>query len=109
MARDGLRKELPNAFQRALRSDEPIELRNIKIRNNNGDFNYATITIKQIESPDQLKGMVLIVLRRNERGQPQKNSKLPLSGIQKELESELQQSKEDLLNSREQMQARRKS
>jgi hypothetical protein len=30
------------------------------------------------------------------------NSKLPLSGIQKELESELQQSKEDLLNSREQ-------
>jgi two-component system CheB/CheR fusion protein len=67
MARDGLRKELPNAFQRALRSDEPIELRNIKIRNNNGDFNYATITIKQIESPDQLKGMVLIVLRRNER------------------------------------------
>jgi hypothetical protein len=29
-ARDGLRKELPNAFQRALRSDEPIELR-IKI------------------------------------------------------------------------------
>jgi hypothetical protein len=30
MARDGLRKELPNAFQRALRS-EPIELRNIKI------------------------------------------------------------------------------
>jgi hypothetical protein len=35
----------------------------------------------------------------------QKNSKLPLSGIQKELESELQQSKEDLLNSREQMQA----
>jgi two-component system CheB/CheR fusion protein len=84
MARDGLRKELPNAFQRALRSDEPIELRNIKIRNNNGDFNYATITIKQIESPDQLKGMVLIVLRRNESRQPhlpqQKNSKLPLSG-----------------------------
>jgi two-component system CheB/CheR fusion protein len=32
MARDGLRKELPNAFQRALRSDEPIELRNIKIQ-----------------------------------------------------------------------------
>jgi two-component system CheB/CheR fusion protein len=63
MARDGLRKELPNAFQRALRSDEPIELRNIKIRNNNGDFNYATITIKQIESPDQLKGMVLIVFK----------------------------------------------
>jgi two-component system CheB/CheR fusion protein len=66
MARDGLRKELPNAFQRALRSDEPMSW-NIKIRNNNGDFNYATITIKQIESPDQLKGMVLIVLRRNER------------------------------------------
>jgi two-component system CheB/CheR fusion protein len=50
--------------------NEPIELRNIKIRNNNGDFNYATITIKQIESPDQLKGMVLIVLRRNESVQP---------------------------------------
>jgi two-component system CheB/CheR fusion protein len=63
---DGLRKELPNAFQRALRSDEP-RAENIKIRNNNGDFNYATITIKQIESPDQLKGMVLIVFRRNER------------------------------------------
>jgi two-component system CheB/CheR fusion protein len=107
MARDGLRKELPNAFQRALR--EPIELRNIKIRNNNGDFNYATITIKQIESPDQLKGMVLIVLRRREEQYNHiyrnRKSKLPLSGRQKELESELQQSKEDLLNSREQMQA----
>jgi two-component system CheB/CheR fusion protein len=68
MARDGLRKELPNAFQRALR--EPIELRNIKIRNNNGDFNYATITIKQIESPDQLKGMVLIVLGGERNRQP---------------------------------------
>jgi two-component system CheB/CheR fusion protein len=92
MARDGLRKELPNAFQRALRSDEPIELRNIKIRNNNGDFNYATITIKQIESPDQLKGMVLIVLRRNERVYNHifiANRKIKLTGIQKELESEL--------------------
>jgi two-component system CheB/CheR fusion protein len=71
------------AFQRALRSDEPIELRNIKIRNNNGDFNYATITIKQIESPDQLKGMVLIVFKEEREVQPhlsqQKNSKLPLS------------------------------
>jgi two-component system CheB/CheR fusion protein len=90
MARDGLRKELPNAFQRALRSDEPIELRNIKIRNNNGDFNYATITIKQIESPDQLKGMVLIVFKEErESGQPhlpqQKNSKT--LGQRKKLES----------------------
>jgi two-component system CheB/CheR fusion protein len=110
MARDGLSNELPNAFQRALRSTQPIELRNIKIRNNNGDFNCATITIKQIESPDQLKGMVLIVFKDEREIVPshlsqQKNSKLSLSGRQKELESELQQSKEDLLNSREQMQA----
>jgi two-component system CheB/CheR fusion protein len=39
MAREGLSNELLNAFQRALRSSEPVELRNIKIRSNNGDFN----------------------------------------------------------------------
>jgi two-component system CheB/CheR fusion protein len=70
-------------------AQEPIELRNIKIRNNNGDFNYATITIKQIESPDQ-RVWYLSFLRRNEIVQPhlpqKKNSKLPLS--EKELESE---------------------
>jgi two-component system CheB/CheR fusion protein len=108
MARDGLRKELPNAFQRALRSDEPIELRNIKIRNNNGDFNYATITIKQIESPDQLKGMVLIFKEERESGQPHlcktKIANYRYQGYRKNLSLNCK-SKEDLLNSREQMQA----
>ena len=110
MAREGLRNELPNAFQKALESTEAINLRNIKIRNSSGDFNYVTITIKRIESPDQLKGMVMIVFKdEHEIVDPllskQKTTKSNLSSRHKELEAELKQSNEDLLTSREQMQA----
>ncbi|CAM3066059.1 CheR family methyltransferase [Flavobacterium frigoris] len=110
MAREGLRNELPNAFQKALESTEAINLRNIKIRNSSGDFNYVTITIKRIENPDQLKGMVMIVFKdEHEIVDPllskQKTTKSNLSSRHKELEAELKQSNEDLLTSREQMQA----
>jgi two-component system CheB/CheR fusion protein len=110
MAREGLRNELYNAFQKALQSSEPVNLQNIKIINNNGGFNYASITIQQIESQDQLKGKVMIVFK-DELDiielplLKQKKGKLSLSGKQIELEAELKQSNEDLRNSREHMQA----
>lgn len=110
MAREGLRNELHNAFQKALQSSKAVNLQNIKIRNNNGGFNYASVTIQQIESSDQLNGMVMIVFKdereiveqtllKKEIGKPN------LSSRQKELEAELRQLNQDLLTSREQMQA----
>ena len=109
MAREGLRSELPNAFQKAQQSREVVILKNIKIRNGNGGYNYATVTLKQIESVDLLNGMVMIVFK-DEQGavetevvEPQ-SKKINLPVRHKELEAELKQSNEDLLNSREQMQ-----
>jgi two-component system CheB/CheR fusion protein len=68
-----------------------------------------TITIKQIESPDQLKGMVLIVLRRNERvdNHIYRNRKKQTTVIRDTERTWvwIAAIKEDLLNSREQMQA----
>jgi two-component system CheB/CheR fusion protein len=110
MAREGLRSELHGTFRKALQSTDPIILKNIKIRNNNGGFNYATITVQRIEKPDQLKGMVLIVFKEErEIEEPdvleQKKGRINLPERQIALEAELKQSNEDLLNSREQMQA----
>jgi two-component system CheB/CheR fusion protein len=110
MAREGLRNELHAAFRKALLSTDPITLRNIKIRNNNGSFNHASITIQQIESPDQLKGMVMIVFKDVEENTEitlleQKSGKQHFPISHKEMEVELKRANQDLLTSREEMQA----
>ncbi|MGO4904160.1 chemotaxis protein CheB [Flavobacterium sp. W20_MBD1_R3] len=108
MARDGLRNELPAAFRKALLSFDPIKLHNIKIVENGG-FHFVNVTVQQIESPEAIKGMILLVfmdvpaiveLDTNTL----KQKTLHVSGRQKELEIELVQCNEDLNSIREEMQ-----
>lgn len=108
MARDGLRNELPNAFRKALKTNNPIVVRNVKI-GANGDSNYVTITIQKIESPEALQGMVMIVFTDvpaliDPNGFSTKKGTSNATSRQLQLEAELKQTNEDLLNSREQMQ-----
>jgi len=108
MAREGLQQALPSAFRKALQTYEPIILHNIKIGSNGGTF-YADITVQRIESPDSIRGMVLVVFADTpvatepevvETAKGGNNS----TGRLKELELELQRSYEDLQSLREEMQ-----
>jgi two-component system CheB/CheR fusion protein len=107
MAREGLRQELPSAFRKAMQSFDPVILENIKI-GSNGTIITANITIRRIEHPEAIKGMIIIVFHelpkvvKDENNQ--KDSKTNSRGRNKEIEFELQRSYEDLQSTREEMQ-----
>ena len=60
MAREGLRFDLGNAFQKALRQKEPIVVKGVKV-GTNGGTQIVDITVQVIAEPEALKGMVMIV------------------------------------------------
>lgn len=60
MARDGIKKELPDAFKKALESYDPVLVKNIKIKNKESTI-ILTLTIQQIASPESIRGMILVV------------------------------------------------
>ena len=108
MAREGLQQVLPGAFRKSMQTYEPVVLHNIKIGTNGGTV-FTDITIQRIESPDSIKGMVLVVfadvpvVNEPEHDETIKD-KHKSTGRQKELELELQRSYEDLQSLREEMQ-----
>ncbi|MEI6128036.1 MAG: CheR family methyltransferase, partial [Pseudomonadota bacterium] len=110
MARVGLRHELPGAFRKAMRNFDPVILHNIKV-GINGGTQFVDVTIQRIESPDTLRGMVMVVFTdvpavvEHDKGKPQTGKQSQTGGRrQKELEIELQRSYEDLQSTREEMQ-----
>jgi len=108
MARAGLREVLPATLRKAIQSFEPVSVRNIILGQNGGSM-FVDITVQQIESPDALKGMVLIIFT-DVLAKPEstvtnpKTGKSRLPGRHKELELELERSYEDLQTTREEMQ-----
>lgn len=60
MLREGLRNEFPSAFHIALKQIEPVVVHSI-IEGNKGETNAVNITIKLIETPAALRGMVMVV------------------------------------------------
>ena len=108
MVRDGLRHELPGAFRKAMKTFHPVILRNIKVGTNGGK-QFVDVTIQRIETPDAIRGMVMIVFTDvpaviEHDPVNSKKSKHTSTGRQKELEIELQRSQEDLQGTREEMQ-----
>ena len=108
MARDGLRNVLPGAFRKAKKTFEKLVLPKIKITDD-GSSVLVDVTIQRIESPEELKGMIMIVF--NELPTTSESNILEVkSNIQfgkdelKELEAELKQSNIDLQITREEMQ-----
>jgi chemotaxis methyl-accepting protein methylase len=108
MARDGLRHELTSAFQIALRQTGPVTLRGLKI-GTNGGTQHADLIVERLEDSEPLAGLVMIVFCDTEApaetkspgrsdGKNTKNPRLD------ELEQELRQNREELRNTREQMQ-----
>jgi two-component system CheB/CheR fusion protein len=60
MAREGLRYEISNAFQKVLRPADPVVLEGLKIGTNEGE-QFVNITVQRLEEPEPLRGSVMIV------------------------------------------------
>lgn len=108
MAREGLRNLLPSAFRKAKKSFEPVVLPKVKIGNDGGSI-FVDITLQCIESPAEIKGMIMIVFDELPNTVESNMSNVK-SNIQfgkdelRELEAELKQSNIDLQITREEMQ-----
>jgi two-component system CheB/CheR fusion protein len=108
MAREGLRNELPVAFRKALQSFDPVKIENVKIIENGSKY-FVNLTLQQIESPEALKGMIILVfsdVQENVESEENalKQRKQSVSRKQKALEAELIRCNEDLNSTREEMQ-----
>jgi two-component system CheB/CheR fusion protein len=108
MAREGLNHELPSAFRKAMQNFDPVILRNIKIGNNE-DMHSIDVTIQRVESPDSIRGMIMVVFTDVPTVAKRdiistKVRKNVSSGRQMEMEAELQRSNEEIQNIREEMQ-----
>jgi len=109
MAREGLRFDLDNAFQKALRQKEAITARGLKVVDGN-NTQTVDITVQAIAEPEALRGMVMIVFTAVPTPPARKSqgrSRTAASGSSRslELEQELQQAREELATTREEMQS----
>ena len=109
MAREGLRFELSNAFQRASRGKGPITVAGAKV-SAGGGTQAVDITVQVLEKPEVLRGLAMIVFK-DVPTPPEKNAPRPASagaadsaGIA-QLKKELEQCREELRSTREEMQA----
>jgi len=108
MLREGLRKEFPTAFHKAITTKETAVLHNIKV-GTNGSSQIINVNIQWIEKPEALNGMVMIIFRDLPDSsviKPQdKNAKKTLDIIQQsELEEELNRTREEMQKTFEEMQ-----
>ncbi|HIH02943.1 MAG TPA: PAS domain-containing protein, partial [Methanoregulaceae archaeon] len=106
MARDGLRAGLGVAFRRALRQEESVSLRGVRIGVNGGTV-HADVTVGKLAQPAPLKGLVLIVLAETPAPAepPTRARRTGRHDEVRELEERLGRADEDLQTMREEMQS----
>jgi two-component system CheB/CheR fusion protein len=109
MAREGLRYELTEAFQKALRQKEPVVLKGLRIETNHGGH-FVNLTLQRLKEPEALRGLVMIVFAEApaplETKAPGRSRKTPdRSARQTELEQKYQQVCMELQTTREEMQS----
>ncbi|WP_440949786.1 chemotaxis protein CheB [Methanosphaerula subterraneus] len=106
MARDGLHAELGGAFRRALRQEEPVALRGVRI-GVDGGMVHADVTVQKLARPAPLKGLMLIVLADvpPPPEAPARDRHTRRHEEVLELEERLRRSEEDLQTTREEMQS----
>jgi len=108
MAREGLRYELTAAFQKALRQEEAVVLKGVRIRDNVG-VQAVDVTLQPVAEPEALQGMIMIVFTDvatpPEVREPGKSSTGSVRGARAvELEREIEQARNELQTTREEMQ-----
>jgi len=108
MAREGLRHELPGAFRKALQNYDAVILHSLKV-GTNGGTQYVDVTLQRIESPETIRGMIIVVFNdvsptTEHTSNNVKPGKRSSTARQKALELELQRNYEELQSTREEMQ-----
>ena len=105
MAREGLRYELANAFQKAVRQRDAVTLKGLKV-GTRGGTETVTVTVRLIEEPEALRGSFMVVFTDDASLPETKSEGRPPAGYagQRELENELRLVREDLQGTREEMQ-----
>ena len=108
MAREGLRDELTGALQKALRQKGAVTLRNVVVRTNGGT-QAVDLTVRPLEEPEELRGMVMIVFADvatpPETKPAGKTQRAPARSARlAEQEQEIEQLRQELQTTREEMQ-----
>ena len=109
MAREGLRFDLGSAFQKALRQTEAVIVKGLKV-GTNGSTQAVDLTVQAIDSPEALRGMVMIIFQdvataqENTKTKGSRTASASSSKV-RELEQELQHLREQLQTTREEMQS----
>jgi chemotaxis methyl-accepting protein methylase len=111
MAREDLRYELGNAFHRALEEKAFISVRGIKVGTNGGQ-QFVDFTVKRLEEPEPLCGLVMIVftdaaapLETNASSRSGKVGKAPASSARlEELRRKYEHARMEAQTTREEMQ-----
>jgi two-component system CheB/CheR fusion protein len=109
MAHVGLRFDLGNAFQKALRQKGAVTVRGLTVGESSGTHT-VDITVSAIQEPEALKGMVMVVftavtapaekkVKAGAKSQPAGHARVS------ELEQELRHLREELHTTREEMQS----
>ena len=108
MAREGLRFELTTLFGNAIKNKSAVSKNGVMIRSN-GDKDFVNLRIEQLEKPDQLCGLVLIVfedVKQTLKVDPD-GSRVPVPMNQKNilsLQLDLKAARDEIVTIREQMQ-----
>lgn len=107
MAREGLRYELSAAVKKAARQKEAVVVRGLKVGMNGGE-QYMDLIVKTIEEPEELAGIVAIIFKDLPTPHEVKASQARISKTHhqkvEDLETELQQAREELRTTKEEMQ-----
>jgi two-component system CheB/CheR fusion protein len=108
MAREGLRQVLPGAIRNAQKNFNIVVVPNIKIHTDGGET-FADITLQRLETPESVRGMIIVVFSDIHAAHEQpakflKQGKSNPAATQKGLEIELQRMHEELRTTREEMQ-----
>jgi len=108
MLREGLRNEFPVAFHKAIQSKDSVVIRNVKVGTNEGN-KTINVTIRWIDKPEPLHGMVMIIFSdipeiSRQKNKEKKGNDLLDSTIQSELKKELQHLHDEMQSTLEEMQ-----
>ncbi len=108
MLREGLRSEFPSAFRNAINNKETVIIKNVKV-GTNGGTQIINVTIRWIEKPETLKGMVMIIFTDvhevvHTMSGAVKGKKSLTNIKHAEMEHELMQVREEMQNTLEEMQ-----
>jgi chemotaxis methyl-accepting protein methylase len=109
MAREGLRLDLECAFQKALRQNDAVSARGLKV-GEGAAAHTVDLTVQAVKEPGALQGMVMVVFSEvspsgEKKTRRQVRHDRPDSAKITDLEQELQQHREALQTTREEMQS----